>query len=557
MTDGRRAPLRERGDRPFRLVRPLRSGGGEPGLVDFHSKSMDARSSSALGGGAASLDPRMPWAAASPERGTLRSRCADWLEREAFLLPFVAVYAFLLVRVLPSLVSQDSWFTLVSGREIWRHGLPSEDGLAVFTSGAQWVDQQWLAQTLSFGLFQAGGLKLTILTHIAVLTLAYCFALWVARRQGVSSRRLGVVAALSLFVIAPSTAFRAQSFVYPLYIAVLWLLIADARRPSRRVFLTLPLLALWANLHGSVVLGASLVALSGVVFAAGQIRRRAGLRGWLPRSAALIAFPALALFASPYGFSLFGYYESTIANSSFSAFVPEWRPATFPAEAPFFVLAVVALFLVGRYGRGITLFEQLTLLVTLVGGLLAVRNGPWFGFAALAILPLTVQEAWPLKAGERRRRRLSIVLALGALAGLLIAAAAAVSRPGSWLERDWPSDRVAGRIARDAERDPAVRILADSRYADWLVWKHPELAGRIAYDIRFELLSSAQIERIANFQNQIGVDWKALATGYRIVVFDAKGTDALAKSLLRERGARALYRDKHATVILRLPAARS
>ena len=549
--------MKERPDRPFRLVRALRSGGGEAGLVDFHSKSMDARSGSALGGGAASLGSPLPWLAAPPERRTLRSRCADWLEREAFLLPFVAVYVFLLVRGLPGLVSQDSWFTLVGGRQIWQHGLPAKDTLAILTHGAAWVDQQWLAQTFSYGLFQAGGLELTLLAHVAVLTLAFCLALWVARRQGVSGRRIGVVAALSLFVIAPSTAFRAQSFVYPLFIAVLWLLIRDARRPSSLVFLTLPLLVLWANMHGSVVLGASLVALSGVVFAGDQIRRRAGVRRWLPRSVALVALPALALFVSPYGFSLFGYYESTIANSSFSVFVPEWRPASFPAEWPFFVLAAVALFLVGRYGRGLTLFEQLALLVTLAGGLLAVRNGPWFGFTALVILPRAVENAWPINAGETRRRRLSLVLALSAVGVLLLAAAAAALRPGSVLERDWPTDEVAGRIAQVAEHDPTALILADSRYADWLLWRRPELAGRIAYDIRFELLSSAQIERIANFQNQVGVDWNALASGYRIIVFDAKGTDALARSLLRERGARALYRDKHATAILRQPAAPS
>lgn len=507
--------------------------------------------------GAASLDSRLPWDAAARARRTLRSRCADWLEREAFLLPFVAVYVFLLVRGLPSLVSQDSWFTLVGGREIWQHGLPAKDTLAILTQGTGWVDQQWFAQTLSYGLFKTGGLQLTLLAHVAVLTLSFCLALWLARRQGVSGRRIGVVAALSLFVIAPSTAFRAQSFVYPLFVAVLWLLIADARRPSRRVFLTLPLLVLWANMHGSVVLGASLVALGGIAFAAGQIRQRAGVVRWLPRSAALVALPALALFASPYGFSLFGYYRSTIANSSFSVFVPEWRSASFPAEWPFFLLAVVALLLVGRYGRRLTLFEQLTLLVTLAGGLLAVRNGPWFGFAALAILPITVEEAWPIKMGEMRRLRLSLVLAFGSVGVLLVAVAAAATRPGSWLERDWPSDRVAGRIASVAERDPGARIMADSRYGDWLLWKRPELAGRIAYDIRFELLSSDQIERIANFQSQVGVDWKALAFGYRVIVFDSRGGDELASALLREPGARALYRDEHATAILRPPAARS
>src|SRR5713226_5542152 len=40
---------------------------------------------------------------------------------------------------------------------------------------------------------------------------------------------------------------RAQSLALVLFVALIWLLIADARKQSRRVFLALPLLVVWAN----------------------------------------------------------------------------------------------------------------------------------------------------------------------------------------------------------------------------------------------------------------------------------------------------------------------
>ena len=43
-----------------------------------------------------------------------------------------------------------------------------------------------------------------------------------------------------------------------------YLLAADSRKPSPRVYWCLPILVLWANLHGTASLGAMLVALRGV-----------------------------------------------------------------------------------------------------------------------------------------------------------------------------------------------------------------------------------------------------------------------------------------------------
>ena len=106
----------------------------------------------------------------------------DWLEREAFLLPLIAVYAFQLLRLIPHQLSQDGWLTLVGGRELIENGLPTTDTLAVLTKGVEWVDQQWLAQLAFYGLHQVSGVKATLLVHNAILVLSFTIALAIARR---------------------------------------------------------------------------------------------------------------------------------------------------------------------------------------------------------------------------------------------------------------------------------------------------------------------------------------------------------------------------------------
>ena len=127
--------------------------------------------------------------------------------------------------------------------------------------GARWIDQQWLAQLTFYELFRAGGYRLILLVH-ARCPSAFALALVAARRRGGSPIGVFGVGCACFFVAPWAWQLRAQSFAPLLFVAVLWLLIADGR-PSRRVFAVLPLLALWANLHGSVVLGATLVALYG------------------------------------------------------------------------------------------------------------------------------------------------------------------------------------------------------------------------------------------------------------------------------------------------------
>ena len=95
----------------------------------------------------------------------------------------------------------------------------------------------------------------------------------VARR---SARSVGLIAAPALVVILMSAQMRTQSLAYPLFVAAAWLLIADARAPSRRVLLVLPILVLWANVHGSVVLGAVLTTAWGVLLIARAMRQKDG-----------------------------------------------------------------------------------------------------------------------------------------------------------------------------------------------------------------------------------------------------------------------------------------
>src|SRR5207244_4263286 len=109
--------------------------------------------------------------------------------------------------------------------------------------------------------------------HAAAVGSAFMLAIAFARWRGASIRAICWLALPAIFLLIwGGWAARAQSFAFALFVGVVWLLVADARSPSRRVFLVFPILLLWANIHGSAATGALLVVLAGP--ASGVQRRR-------------------------------------------------------------------------------------------------------------------------------------------------------------------------------------------------------------------------------------------------------------------------------------------
>jgi hypothetical protein len=466
----------------------------------------------------------------------LAHRLLGLAERESMLIVVLGAYTCGLLARLPDQLRQDGWLTLVGGRFVAHSGLPSTDSLTAWTAGVKWIDQQWLAQLVFFRLFELGNVQLIMLTHVVLLATALGLATVAARRRGGSARSVALVATLALMTIVMSAQLRAQSFAYVLFVLVAWLLIEDARRSSTRVYLTLPLLIAWTNLHGSVVLGAGLVFVRGLFLFIGRQR---------VRGATLGLGAIVCLFASPYGFALFDYYRSTAFNSSFSRIVTEWQRST-PSllTAGFYVLAFVAVWLVGRHGGRITRYEKVALLVTLVAGMLALRNMVWFAYLAVIVLPAPLgQTLAPRTAGERPRFKVGIAIATCVV--LLSVTAAAAAQPASWYAKKAYPGAAARVVADVTSSDPSLHVFADIRYADWLLWTEPALAGRVAYDARLELLSRGRLEQLYRLENAAS---DAALRGSDVLVLDGR---------VEPPGFRTLYTGEHLAVLVRTQLWRS
>ena len=170
----------------------------------------------------------------------------------------------------------------------------------------------------------------------------------------------------------------------------------------------------------------------------------------------------------------------------------------------------------------------------------------WFALAAAAILPAALDGV--LTSKDVDAPRVNRMISLAALGGLALALVAFVARPASWFVSDWPEQRV--EAVRAATRDPGSRVYATDGTADWLLWRIPDLRGRLAYDVRFELYDPATLDRIVQVNARRG-DWKALLDGYDVVFVPGSPTSRAARELLAEEGTERVFEDDELTIVAR------
>lgn len=465
---------------------------------------------------------RRPQASGAPQR--TRASILMWLEAHALFITAVTAVVVISLSAIPSHLSQDGWLAVLAGRIVAHSGIPQHDYLTVMAHGVRWHDQQWLAQLVMYGLWAAGGLQLLTVLYVLITGAAFAMAIAAARALGAQDRHITAMLPVgAFFYLATAVSIRTQGLAYPLFVGTVWLLALETRRPTRRAYVIFPMLILWANVHGSATLGAGIAALFGVCvlggrFSAARWRGLADFRGW-----AFVIGAPLCLLATPYGLGIVTYYKATLFNSEFSKIVMEWQPVTayMSMAIPLLLLIVGGMWMLGRSGRRTPAFDQLVLAVLALGAVDAVRNITWFGLAVVILLPATITTLRSPKPAAPRRERVNLTLSVAAIALTVVMVAGTLAHPSSWFESTYPT-RAVTTVRQFMTRQPAAKIFADVRFADWLVWHDPTLAGHIAYDASFENLSQKQLQAINDLAAALLPGQRDPLAQYSMLVLDPK-----------------------------------
>ncbi len=173
----------------------------------------------------------------------------------AWLWLGVGLYAYLLVASSGLLNDSDTYWQIAVGQWILDHrAMPRVDVYSFSMPGEAWISSSWLAQVLYAASYNLAGWAGPVV--VAAGGIAATFALLAHILERRVAPTYAILVALAAVVLSmPHFLARPHVLVMPLMLA--WahgLMMASERRQPPSLWL-LPLIALWANLHGGFVFG--------------------------------------------------------------------------------------------------------------------------------------------------------------------------------------------------------------------------------------------------------------------------------------------------------------
>ncbi len=439
----------------------------------------------------------------------------------------------------------DTWWHVLTGEWILDHrAIPRTDPYSFTMTGAPWTTHEWLSEVLMAGAFRAAGWSGVVAlcaaaTALAVLLLGHRLA------RDLAALPLTVVILVALGLVGTSLLARPHILALPVLTA--WTIgLLDARGAGRAPSpWLLPLMAVWANLHGGYAFGIALVApfaLEALLSAPASGRVRVAL-AW---SAFGIAALGSAL-VTPFGLEGLLFPLKLLRMASLSE-IAEWQPVSFATLNPLGVAILACL--------GFALYRpvrvppvRLALLVGLVHMALTHSRhqillgtiGPLILACPLAAALATARDGASKGTGRACASRPATAVVVAVAVGLV---SARVASPV--VRVDGPASPIAA-VAAVPEALRAEPVLNEYGFGGYLIW-----AGiRPFVDGRADMYGDAFLSQYGDATRSPGPVLDRLIARYGIAWTILLPGDAVAAALDRMPGWRRIYADPYAVVHVR------
>jgi hypothetical protein len=392
------------------------------------------------------------------------------------------VYVLLLTLGPQLLNDPDTYSHVAVGRWIMSQGMvPRTDPFSFSAHGAPWITFEWLSQIAYAAIYALGGWAGVVALASAAIALALGLLTHFLLRELTFTPVLMLVMA-AIVLLAPHLLARPHVLILPIMVTWAAALVRSMDQRGPPPYWALPLLVLWANLHGSVVLALGLIG-PAVLEALLPERRdqwpRVLLR-WLPFTALAVA----ACCLTPYGAKPLLMPLTTLGLGPALGWISEWRPQDFSHLGAFEILllgSVLAL------SRGMTLpATRILVVLGLVHFALAqIRNADLLAVLAPLYLAAPLARHFGSKV-ESDASNPPLRLNLAALAVMIAATALQMTRDVRPAAANTPSAAIA-----DAGLADAGPVLNDYAFGGYLIY-----AGIPTFiDGRGELFGGDFIER--------------------------------------------------------------
>jgi hypothetical protein len=436
--------------------------------------------------------------------------------------------AFGLLTTLQPVSDSDLFWHLETGRRTLGGDLPRTDLFSWTVTGAPVFTDQWLGDALIAAAHALAGWSGVLALRAIAVALLVGVVVDTAVTVRPNRPMVAMAAALPAIALSRFAWTDRPELIGLLCFAVLVRLL---RGGDRELLLSLPLLLVWAQLHGSFAIGLVLILGSCVARAIEDDRER-----W--RYVPIAAFAVLATLLTPSGLAAW-----TSSGGHFLApprFVSEEGVPDARTLPGLFFLATLALVVAtATLGRRATLREAAIIVPVVFLSLTAARHTPYLAVAAVAFFA----SRWPDPLAATRSAAASAPPDRGPLARALVAAAFLVLLAVASL--DERVDESAFPRAALSSVPSGRGVLNLYNWGGWMIWTKPETP--VFIDGR---LFPYAPEVFADYQRIVSAapGWEDVVARRGVTTIFVGPSDAIAVRA-PERGWRVVYRDAQAVVL--------
>ena len=470
------------------------------------------------------------------------------------------IFAYAILFASRPLSDGDFWWHLKTGEYISRNRIiPHSDFFSFTNYGKPWVAHEWLSELIFYSIYSRLGFNGLIFIFALLTALAF----WIALKRSTAHPFIsGFAALIGVWSVLPTVGVRPRAFTLllaSLYLAILGRYARTAE--GRAIWWLIPLMALWANLHGGFLIGLVLILLTmvGVLLDAWATSESVGpLWPRLGRLALVLLACVLAGCLNPQGWRIYLFPFEIFFSPIQQREVNDWLSPNFqqPELLPLSLLILLTIAALSLSPRRPRPSELLLFLTTLFATLKSNRHMAIFAIVAVPLMAEYLQNwvsSTPLEKAFKRpsagRATLrEILLSLVLLLPLFLFAnrlrATAYGPPRQEMVQV-PLRAVEylehKQVAGNTFTDPNI-------WAGYLIWKLPE--NPVYIDGRIDMYGDAFVKEYLDIIRG-KIDWREAFNRYSVNIAIVNLRSMLAREIKNSPDWEELYRDEMAVVFKR------
>ena len=326
---------------------------------------------------------------------------------------FIVILAFILSGKGNLLGDADTGYHIRAGEYIIDNfKVPSHDLFSHITPPLEWTAHEWLSEVILAMIHRASGLTGVVVAFALLIAFIHVILMRFLRSSGSTI----IVAACIVALAAGASIIHwlARPHIFSLLLILFWYIILDTYQYQKKncLYLLLPLMLLWVNLHGGFIAGFMLLAVyiaGNVLMAIFRKDERQDIIGKIKTLSIYFILCLLMTLLNPKGYEILLFPFKLISNTFIMDHVSEFLSPNFHTDLRFEYMLLLMILV---FGVSVLRLNAIEIMLVLVFTHMSLYSARYIPLYAIILSPILGRQIDNLLHEFRERRLIKRILVI-------------------------------------------------------------------------------------------------------------------------------------------------